>query len=76
MIEIVIVTKIHQRTQILMMAHHQNLQMRKRPKHTSSKFSTKSSAKKNKWKFNKQLKKWAKAKFLKNILTSKLKRGY
>ena len=44
--------------------------------HTSSKFSTKSSVKKNKWKFNKQLKKWAKAKFLKNILTSKLKRGY
>ena len=35
--------------------------------HTSSWFSAKSSAKNNKWKFCKQLKKWAKGKFLKHI---------
>ena len=35
--------------------------------HTSSRFSTKSSAKKNKWEFSKQLKKWAKGKFLKHF---------
>ena len=35
--------------------------------HTSSRLSVMSSAKKNKWKFSKQLKKWAKGKFLKHI---------
>ena len=36
-------------------------------------FSTKSSAKKNKGKFSKQLKKWAKAKFSKHISDQEIK---
>ena len=42
-------------------------------KHTSSRFSTKSSAIKNKWKFRKQLRKWAKGKFLKHISDQEIK---
>ena len=42
-------------------------------KHTSSRFSAKSSAKKNKWKFRKQLRKWAKGRFLKHISDQKIK---
>ena len=42
-------------------------------KHTSSRFSTKSSAKKNKSKFRKQFKKWAKGKFLKHISNQEIK---
>ena len=41
--------------------------------HTSSRFSTKSSVKKNKWKFSKQLKKWARSKFLKRISDQEIK---
>ena len=42
-------------------------------KHASLMFSTKSSAKKNKGKFSKQLKKWAKAKFSKHISDQEIK---
>ena len=41
--------------------------------HTSSRFSTKSSAKNNKQKFSKQLKKWAKGKYLKHISDQEIK---
>ena len=41
--------------------------------HTSSRFSTKFSAKKNKWKFCKQLKKLAKTKFLKYVSDQEIK---
>ena len=41
--------------------------------HTSSRFSTKSSAKNNEWKFCKQLKKWAKGKFSKHISDQEIK---
>ena len=41
--------------------------------HTSSRFSTKSSVKKNKCKFSKELKKWAKSKFLKRISDQEIK---
>ena len=41
--------------------------------YTSSRFSTKPSAKKNKWKFSKQLEKRAKAKFLKHISDQEIK---
>ena len=40
---------------------------------TSPRFSTKSSVKKSKWKFSKQLKKWAKGKFLKHISDQEIK---
>ena len=41
--------------------------------HTSSRLSTKSSVKKSKCKFSKQLKKWAKGKFLKHISDQEIK---
>ena len=41
--------------------------------HTSSSFSNKSSSKKNKLKFSKELKKWAKAKFLNHIFVQEIK---
>ena len=41
--------------------------------HTSSRFSTKSSAKKNTLIFSKQLKEWAKGKFLKHISDQEIK---
>ena len=82
---LVIVRKIHhQRTQILTMDHlnlhlhlktHQNLQRKKCPRisipHQGSLPSLQ--RKMNKWKFSKQLKKWAKAEFLKHIYDQEIK---
>ena len=72
--QIVIVTKIHQRTQTLAMDHHQNLQRRRCPRMSiPHRGSLPSLQQKNKWKFSKQLKKWAKARFLKHISDQKIK---
>ena len=73
--QILIVTKIHhQRTHIDNGSSSESSKEEMfQDKHTSSRFSTKSSEKKNKWKFSKQLKNWSKAKFLKHISDQEIK---
>ena len=78
--QIMIVTEIHHQRNIYIANNVDNDSSSESSKeemsldeHTSSWFSIKSSGKKNKWKFSKQLKQWAKSKVLKHVSNQEVK---